>query len=522
MAVDSKQQHTEKTIKPSQYYTHHVKRMSYVVVGMLIAVNLAMTILLYISGYDWSQMILFIILPAVSFEVFAIMIILKFALEPLEILTRVIARLSQQPTDLVAPPINDSRYVRSGLKDLVQTIYDRVHESSNIEDDLNSGAAVSAHVVSAFVDRMPCGIVGMSENGQIVFNNAKAPLAKDVSGRSQLQLVFPEDDTFSDWLAQASTRTVKSEKTWRNVATIPMTTGEERVYDVVAVYQKSMDEKNDSVEVIVLMIDQTENYIEDQTAVDFISVAAHELRGPITVIRGYLDVLADEINPQVDKEQQELIDRLDVSASRLSNYINNILNVAKYDRKHLKLHLREERFSYLYGTIADDLNLRARTQNRMLSVNIPNDLPTVAADKDSLSEVISNLVDNAIKYSPEGGVITVNAVVDGDFVRCSVQDKGIGIPSSVANNLFKKFYRSHRSKSSVAGTGLGLFISRVIIESHGGHIGFVSKENEGSTFYFSIPIFSTVADKLVGNGNENEAIIKSKSGWIRNHNRVGG
>ena len=126
------------------------------------------------------------------------------------------------------------------------------------------------------------------------------------------------------------------------------------------------------------------------------------------------------------------------------------------------------------------MNLRAVTSNRLLNVNIPEDLPTVAADRSSVGEVLANLIDNAIKYSFEGGLIQVTAAKKGDFIEVSVADNGIGMPPSVVNNLFHKFYRSHRSREAVAGTGIGLYICKAFIESHGGSISARSKENEGS------------------------------------------
>lgn len=250
---------------------------------------------------------------------------------------------------------------------------------------------------------------------------------------------------------------------------------------------------------------------------DFISLAAHELRGPITVIRGYLDVLRPELDSLMNQEQRQIFDRLDVSANRLSGYVGNILNASKYDRRHLKLHLREDNISDIYGLVADDLALRASTQGRVLSVTMPADIPTIAADRNSLSEVMANLVDNAIKYSREGGQVVVSAGVDGQRVFFRVQDYGIGIPSSVIGNLFSKFYRSHRSRQTVAGTGLGLYISKAIVESHGGRVGLSSTEGEGSIFYFSLPLYSAVAEKLQASGSINEGIIETSSGWIKNH-----
>jgi signal transduction histidine kinase len=250
---------------------------------------------------------------------------------------------------------------------------------------------------------------------------------------------------------------------------------------------------------------------------DFIALAAHELRAPITVIRGYVDVLGDELGEQLSPDQKELLTRIDVSTLRLAGYINNILNVSKYDHAHLKLFLKEDSLLEILREIARDLTARASTMGRKLTFRIPANLPTIAADRNSLSEVITNFVDNAIKYSDEGGEVVVAAEVKGNFVEMSVQDFGIGMPPSVVANLFKKFYRSHRSSGSVIGTGLGLYVSKAIVESHGGQVWVRSEEGKGSTFGFSVPIYATVADKLAASGNGNEGIIESSNGWIKNH-----
>jgi two-component system phosphate regulon sensor histidine kinase PhoR/two-component system sensor histidine kinase VicK len=241
------------------------------------------------------------------------------------------------------------------------------------------------------------------------------------------------------------------------------------------------------------------------------------------VIRGYLDVLGDEVGPQLEDDQIELLKRLTVSANRLSGYVNNILNAARYDRRHLSVHLREESIPDIYESINDDMQLRAASQNRLLSVKFPDDLPAIAADRSSISEVLSNLIDNALKYSNEGGLVQVGAHTTQDSVIISVQDYGIGMPGNVVSNLFHKFYRSHRSRETVAGTGIGLYICKAIVESHGGKIGVRSVEGEGSTFEFSLPIYSTVAEKLKADNNSNESLISRDGGsWIKNHSMFRG
>src|SRR5690606_959350 len=120
------------------------------------------------------------------------------------------------------------------------------------------------------------------------------------------------------------------------------------------------------------------------------------LRGPITVIRGYLDVLDDELQPVLKDDQAELLGRLIVSSNRLSSYVSNILNASRFDRRHLKFHVTEQTLADSYDLIKDDMQLRAVAQNRLLIVNFPEDLPTVAIDLNGISEVIGNLIDNAI------------------------------------------------------------------------------------------------------------------------------
>jgi two-component system phosphate regulon sensor histidine kinase PhoR/two-component system sensor histidine kinase VicK len=285
-----------------------------------------------------------------------------------------------------------------------------------------------------------------------------------------------------------------------------------RFFDVIASYHK-----DSSTETVLTLIDRTGAYVVDEENLDFISFAAHELRGPITVIRGYLDVLEDELSDVLVNDQPELFHRLIVSSNRLSGYIDNILNTSRYDRRHLKMNLAEDSVATIYDTISDDMKLRASAQNRLLTVSFPNDLPTIAADRASIGEVLGNLIDNAIKYSNEGGVIKVTAKVDGEFVDISVEDYGIGMPESVVSQLFQKFYRSHRSRETVAGSGIGLYISKAIVESHGGKISVRSEDGRGSTFTVSLPIYATVADKLKASDNSNEGLISEGNGWIKNH-----
>jgi len=287
-----------------------------------------------------------------------------------------------------------------------------------------------------------------------------------------------------------------------------------QIFDVLASYNK---DESHGVEVSLGLIERTEKYLADESEMDFVAVAAHELRGPITIIRGYLDVFKKELKGTLSVEHIGLLEKAVISAEQLSDTVNNILNIARIDQEHIQLHIRETDWIEVLKEAYENLQLRAKVHGRVLRLEVPESLPAVAVDRGSILEVINNLVDNAIKYSPEGGQVIISAKAQDSFVSTTVQDFGIGIPKAVIGKLFKKFYRSHRSKQAVTGTGLGLYISKVIVDSHGGNIWVRSKEGEGSTFGFELPTYESVKDAIKKGEADGSVIKRSSHGWIKNH-----
>lgn len=377
-------------------------------------------------------------------------------------------------------------------------------------------ASTQLEFSQSLLDHLPIGIVAFDKKREIMYANAAAPLH---GGGKELNLNFKDHDTFDDWLDHVAEKNISATHWWKRLGQSVVADEEKRhFYDCLCIYQQ---EGTDAIETIFVTIDRSDQYTTDEDELDFMALASHELRGPVTVIRGYVDVLKTELDKTLNDDQKAFFERLDVSADRLSTYINNILNVSRFDRRHLQLNLKEETVEKLYNTVGEDLALRARTQRRLLNVNFPPGLPTIAADRDSLCEVIINLIDNAIKYSSEGGLIVVSARADGEFVEFTIQDNGIGIPGSLVSHIFDKFYRSHRSRENTVGTGLGLYIAKAIVESHGGTISVRSDEGHGSIFSFTVPTYASVADKLLASNNSNSKLIKPKE-FIKNHSMYRG
>lgn len=503
--------------KVSDYWPRYRKRAYFNTVAIQIIATLVIGgALVATDVIDSVETLVLTLFAALASGIILNLILVTQLITPLGEISAALTHISGEQTIIKPPNPNDRHYERDGLKPLLQLVY--AVSSGRIEAKTEGEETAQPAVdFKDILSTLPVGFVVLNQQREIIYANTAAPIRVDSDGNSSLELLFDRSDNLDNWLNDCSERSVSAEKIWQRIANkIP---GEEnrKIYDISASYQKG---KN--AEVILTMLDRSASYQPEDDNLDFIAFAAHELRGPITVIRGYLDVLGDELQPVLDQEQAELLSRLVVSSNRLSSYINNILNASRYDRRHLKLRLKEDTIANIYHYISDDMRLRAASQNRLLHVNLPETLPTVAADATGVSEVLGNLIDNAIKYSHEGGSVNVTASASTDFVTVSVEDFGIGMPDRVIGNLFHKFYRSHRSRETVAGTGIGLYISKAIIESHGGQIGVKSTEGVGSTFTFSLPTYATVAEKLRADNNSNESLIEKGGGWIKNHSMYRG
>ena len=475
-----------------------------IICGLVIGVILA----LYPQPTLDAWVVMFILS---TLSVVLTILITNLSLRPLKDLSSALVHVSGEPTASTPPNLNDGYYVRTKLRPLLKQVYDMAsNQGVSAPTDSQAEPAID---LAAQLNHTSTGLVMLNPAGEIIYANKSAPVLIDGNGKKSLELIFDVDQSIQEWLSERGDHDIHAEKTWRRIANKITGEADRRLFDVYVSYEKGSE-----AETVISFFDHTNIYQPEDDDLDFIAFAAHELRGPITVIRGYLDTLNDELEAITSDDQKELFQRLIVSANRLSGYVNNILNASRFDRRHLKIHLEELQLTDIYETIADDMALRANAQQRLLSVTIPEGLPTVAADINSMGEVFGNLIDNAIKYSNDGGAIEVSAAAVGDFVEVAVTDYGIGMPANVISNLFHKFYRSHRSRETVAGTGIGLYISKAIVESNGGKIGVRSVEGRGSTFTVSLPIYSTVADKLQGAGSNNQNFLeRSSSGWIKNH-----
>ena len=213
----------------------------------------------------------------------------------------------------------------------------------------------------------------------------------------------------------------------------------------------------------------------------------HELRTPLTSIKGYMEGLVDGVLPSTP----ETFNQIHREADRLSRLVDDLQELSRVEAKAYALDLRSVAVSDLVQTTVKRLSPQAMGKRIALRSSLPADLPPLLADEDRITQVLVNLVANAIQYTPEGGDVTISAVRAGDEIHVTVKDTGIGIPPEHIANLFTRFYRVDKSRSRTAGggSGIGLTVAKHLVEAHGGRIWAESAgEGQGSTFTFSLKI----------------------------------
>jgi two-component system phosphate regulon sensor histidine kinase PhoR len=234
--------------------------------------------------------------------------------------------------------------------------------------------------------------------------------------------------------------------------------------------------------------DVTELKRLEQARREFVANVSHELRTPLTAIKGYAETLlhgglADEASAA------EFVRVIDRHAERLRLLIEDLLDLAAVEQGRARLDLlpisAAEAAAQAVGVVRPASEARGQT----LEVDVPADLPAIRADRDRLAQVLINLLDNAIKFTPEGGRIRIEARADGDRLEIAVRDSGPGIPQEDLGRIFERFYRVERSRDRrEGGTGLGLAIAKHLVQAMDGSIEATSAPGAGSTFRVTLPL----------------------------------
>lgn len=223
----------------------------------------------------------------------------------------------------------------------------------------------------------------------------------------------------------------------------------------------------------------------DRTKSEFVSMLAHELKGPMTAISGFGRILEDQWEELDADRRNHILGIVNKEIGRLARLVDDLLDLSRMESGSIRYEIGAAGLKDLVRTVLSVHTSLSR--HHEVSLDIPDDLPPVRADGDRVRQVLINLLSNAARHSPEGSRITVSArPVEDRFVQVSVADQGIGMRSEDLEHIFTKFVSLTKPAWVPKGTGLGLFITKTIVEAHGGRIWVESEPGAGSTFHFTL------------------------------------
>ena len=239
---------------------------------------------------------------------------------------------------------------------------------------------------------------------------------------------------------------------------------------------------------LIIIHDVTKEKLIEKMKTEFVSVAAHQLRTPLSAIKWTIRMILDGDVGEINEEQRELLEQTYISNERMIRLINDLLDVSRIEEGRLLYDQEDARIEDVLDSVIEASQEMLRNKNMVLEVN-KKETPKVRIDKEKIGVVIQNLLENAIKYTEQGGKIKITLDNDEKNVIFKIEDSGVGIPKSQQDRIFTKFFRAENvTRMETNGTGLGLYTTKNIVQAHKGQIWFESEENKGTTFYFTIPI----------------------------------
>lgn len=238
---------------------------------------------------------------------------------------------------------------------------------------------------------------------------------------------------------------------------------------------------------VAVLRDMTEERVLEKMRKDFIANVSHELRTPISMLQGYSEAIVDDI-AESQEEKKEMAKVIYDESLRMGRLVNELLDLARMEAGHIQLTLDEVNLHSFMNRIVHKFQGLARDNEILLSANLEHNIPNILFDPDRIEQVLTNLIDNAIRHTPQGGSVTLLVKSDDFGIKVEVSDSGSGIPEEDLPFVFERFYKADKARTrGRAGTGLGLAIAKNIIDAHRGHISVQSKIGQGTTFTFLLP-----------------------------------
>ncbi|MFH0955781.1 MAG: ATP-binding protein [Candidatus Falkowbacteria bacterium] len=376
-------------------------------------------------------------------------------------------------------------------KALINILEDNTEAKKEMEKERNKTLAIIAN----FTDP----IIVLDKNYKIsminpaatrVFGLTSADLGKQVAADNKSSIANFKSIIKKDYEIKQIDEDVKGQIFIAEEITIKGDT-KEATYKVITAKVLSVDDQ--PLGVMKIFYDTTREKAIDKMKSEFISIAAHQLRTPLSAIKWVIKMILDGDAGKLTIEQQELLNKGYLSNERIIRLVNDLLNVSRIEEGKFGFNFEKADFQEVLSTAISNVESLAIRSHQDLTIKKPSKLPKIFLDKERMIMVLQNLLSNAIKYTPEYGKIQVIVKVDKQNLHVKINDQGVGIPAEDQPKLFSKFFRAANVvKLETEGTGLGLFMVKNIIEKHNGQVSLKSEEGKGTEVSFFIPIKRTV------------------------------
>ncbi|PYZ91770.1 cell wall metabolism sensor histidine kinase WalK [Salipaludibacillus keqinensis] len=382
-----------------------------------------------------------------------------------------------------------SRNVRVYGHDEIGQLAATFNELTNKLQDAHATTEGERRKLSSVLTHMTDGVVATDKNGKIILMNRRA---EEMLNQTQEEAINSEIMKLLNL-----DKFMKLDDLYGMIDPILLDFDIEHEETILeahfSVIEKETGEENG---IIAVLHDVTEQERIEEERREFVANVSHELRTPLTSMKSYLEALEDGAleNPEV---APHFIQVTSNETERMIRLVNDLLQLSKMDSKDYQMVMASMNATTFVNHVIDRFEMATKNQEIQFKRKIPDRAIPVMGDRDKLTQLLDNIISNAIKYSPEGGTITCTLKPEKDRVVISVKDEGVGIPKDNIPHVFDRFYRVDKARSrNLGGTGLGLAIAKEIVNAHAGHIWVSSEWGRGTTFSFTLPY-----DEVEGDGS---------------------
>ncbi|GAB6273244.1 MAG: ATP-binding protein [Peptococcaceae bacterium] len=400
-------------------------------------------------------------------------ILFKQVISPLKKINKVAEAISQGNLNQELP-----LYEQKEISRLAQNINDLVRQQKKIL----AQTTAEKNRIQTILNSMMEGVVALDNQGNVLLLNSAVENFLGVAqeaclGKNILNLIRNYD------LERAVKQALKSER--------PITQEFQLIYPEPSFYYlKATPLKNQEQEkegIVLLLRNITKEKKLDQMRTEFVANVSHELRTPLTSISGFLETLREGAIDD-PAAARRILDIMSKETNRLAKLIDELLHLSKIEERRVVHRWQLVQLKEIINQVTVMFQPQAQQKSLSLTVEIPVELPCISGDPDLLAQVLTNLVDNAIKYTLPGGQVLIRATIDRENVQVEVKDTGIGIPPEDLPRVFERFYRVEKARArELGGIGVGLAIVKHIIKAHGGSIKAESIPHQGSSFKVTLP-----------------------------------